>query len=182
MKGLLKILGLGLLAFIAISMAQEWRLFATAWFGLTPATPVMSEEERRGAHEAVYRTLSLMEHLYSTGGDPRFAERLPAGQAVRDEILADIAFVAGRGRVQVPDLLRLEITAVEALGPGAATVKTHEFWRIRFLRADGSGEPDPVREQYLEGRYLVVRGSRGWEVQGWEYGLDGAGNDEAAAR
>lgn len=182
MKDLLKILGLGLVAFIAIAMAQEWRLFATAWIGLEQQAPGMSDEDRRAAHEAVYRTLTLMAHLYSSGGDPRFAERIPAGPAVLDEILADVAFVSARGRVEVPDLIRLEIAAVEPLGPGAAEVTTREFWRVRFLWPDGSRESDPAREQFLEGRYLVVKGSRGWEVQGWDYVLDARDDGGAAGR
>lgn len=182
MRGLLKILGPGLVAFIAIAMAQEWRLFASAWFGWQQTAPEMSEEDRRGAHEAVYRTLAVMAHLYSTEGDERFAERIPAGRAVVDEILADVAFVTSRGRVQVPELLRLEIAAVDPLRPGAAEVSTREYWRIRFVRLDGSGRSDPTREQYLEGRYLVVRGARGWEVEGWEYRLDAIQGDEADER
>jgi hypothetical protein len=179
-KTLLKILGIGLVAFIAIAMAQEWRLFATAWFGMEAPRSELAEEDRTAAHQAVYRTLSLMEHLYSTGGDTRFADRIPAGQPVLDEILADVNYVLRNGRIQVPDLLRLEIAAVEPLGADAVEVSTREFWRIRFLWPDGSAESDAPREQFLQGRYLVVRESGGWTVQGWEYDLD-AGPEDAPA-
>ncbi|KKK98648.1 hypothetical protein LCGC14_2640660, partial [marine sediment metagenome] len=45
------------------------------------------ETERKAAADTVYEMLTLMEHFYGSGGDRRFAERMPASATVVDEMI-----------------------------------------------------------------------------------------------
>ena len=69
MKALLKILLGGFVVFMSLSIAQEWEFFSSAWFGEAAPQAPLSDDERKGAADAVHMTLSLMRHLYLSGGD-----------------------------------------------------------------------------------------------------------------
>ena len=69
-------------AFMVLAIGQEWSFFSTAWFGRAPENVELSSEDRDGAVAAVRMTLELTRHLYSSGGDPRFSERMPASEQV----------------------------------------------------------------------------------------------------
>jgi hypothetical protein len=168
LKPLLKVLLGGFVVFMGLAIAQEWAFFSSAWFGKPAAEVVLTEEERKEAADTVHLALSLMRHLYLSGGDPRFAERMPAAEGIVEEILADVRYLARNQRVQDTELMRLEVTAVDPIGEGRVTVRTRERWQVRILRAHGGGDADPLREQLVHGRYLVVRGGKGWRVEGWE--------------
>jgi len=168
LKPLLKILLGGFVVFMSLAIAQEWTLFSSAWFGKPAAELSLTDEERKEAADAVHLTLSLMRHLYLSGGDPRFAERMPAAEGIVEEILADVRYLARNQRVQDTELLRLDVTAVDPLGEGRVTVRTRERWQVRTRRAHGGGDADPLRSQVIHGRYLVVHGRKGWRVEGWE--------------
>jgi hypothetical protein len=168
LKALLKILLGGFVVFMGLAIAQEWTLFSSAWFGEPPTEASLTDDERKQAADTVHLTLSLMRHLYLSGGDPRFAERMPAADGIVEEILADVQYLARNQRVQDTELLHLDVTAVDPLGEGRVTVRTRERWQVRIRWAHGGDEADPVRSQMIHGRYLVVRGGKGWRVEGWE--------------
>ena len=78
MKNLLLILAGAFAVFMALAIVQEWEMFGAAWFGGgEEAPPPLAESERKAAADAVYMALSLMQHFYGSGGDPRYAERMP---------------------------------------------------------------------------------------------------------
>lgn len=179
MKNLLKILAGGFVLFQVLAIAQEWDYFATAWFGLVEEPEALSEEERQEAAGAVYLTLSLMRHLYASGGDPRFADRMPASQAVLAEMLSDVEYLERNRRRQDPVLEHLEVLAVDELAPGRVEVRTRERWAVRVLWAEGGTDAEPPRSQLVHGKYLVARRGEEWQVEGWD--LTGAPEPEPAA-
>jgi len=167
-KALLQILLGGFVVFMSLAIVQEWEMFSSAWFVEPELEAPMTDEERKGAADAVHLTLSMMRHLYLSAGDPRFAERMPAAAGIVEEMLADVRYLARNRRVQDIELLRLDVTAVDRLGEGRAEVRTREQWQVRSRGAHGGGETEPRRLETLHGRYLVVLGGTGWRVEGWE--------------
>jgi len=167
-KGLVKIVLAGFLGFMVLAMAQEWDVFHSAWFGGTPPDRQLATDEQKQAADVVHLMLTVMSHLYASGGDVRFAERLPAAQGVIDEMLVDIDYLARNHRLQEMTLDRLEIVSVERSGEGRLEVHTRERWQVRFLGTDGEGEVDPPLRQTAHGKYLLVKSGRGWRVEGWE--------------
>ncbi len=168
MKNLLKILACGAAAFMILAIAQEWTLFRDAWFGSQQTGPKMSESEQKEAADAIYQMLALMEHLYATAGDSRFAERMPASESVVEEMMQDIEYLRRNHRIQELLLDRLEILAIEELGKDRVEIWTQEFWNIRFLWLVGGREAEPRRPHRFNGKYLLSRGTKGWRVEGWD--------------
>jgi hypothetical protein len=167
-RGLVKILLGGFVVFMSLSIAQNWEYFSSAWFGQEPPLAPLSDEEREAAANAVERTLSMMRHIYLSGGDPRFAERIPAADGIVREILDDVSYLARNRRIQDPELLGFDVTTVDRLGNDRVEIRTRERWRVRVLWAHGGDDAEPPRVETVLGRYLVVRGGRGWRVEGWE--------------
>ncbi|MBI5509406.1 MAG: hypothetical protein HY903_11700 [Deltaproteobacteria bacterium] len=165
MKRLLAIIGMGTVAFVAVAMAQEWEVFAV-WLGRAPA-PAMSEAVRSqavgGAERAVEGWISMMRHLYGSGGDRRFSERAPASEAVLAATLFDIEYLARTHRRQVMDLIRLEKTGTLALSPKHARVATREYWVVHTLAPDGR-ELEPEKAVVAEAEYHVAEENRVWVV------------------
>jgi hypothetical protein len=167
-KNLLKILGGGFVVFMVLAIADEWAFFSASWFGGDEAPAVeLPEAKRKAAADTVHLTLNLMRHLYLSGGDPRFADRMPASDGLKEEMMADITYLSHRHLVQDPDLRRLEVVSIEALSENRLELSTRERWRFTVARADGSGEVEPPRTQWVEAVYLVVRGGAGWQVESW---------------
>ena len=168
MKAFAKILLGAFALFMVFSVAQEWDFFSSAWFGKEQKAAGMSEEDRRGASEAVGLFLRMTCHLYGTGGDPRFAERIPASPPLVEELLADIAFLRHRHRLQEPRLMRLEVLGVEPAGEDRAEVSTREYWVARTLWMDGSAEAGPTRSDIVRCTYRVFKDGAAWKVWAWE--------------
>lgn len=168
MKTLLKIVAAGFLAFMVLAIADEWAFFSDAWFGGNePPDAELPEVEQEAAADTVHLTLNLMRHLYLSGGDPRFADRMPASDGVKEEMLADIVYLGQRHLMQDSELLRLDVMSVETLAPDRLELVTRELWRFRVLRADGTGEVEPAHNRTVEAAYLVARGGSGWRVESW---------------
>lgn len=174
MKSLIKILLGGLAVFMVLAVAQEWGYFATAWFGRAEAPREASVEDREAAAETVRRTLTLMRHLYQSGGDPRFVERMPISDLLRDELMADIDYLTRNHRRQDPGLQKLEVASVTPLGAGRFEVRTREFWQIKFVSLVSDEPSDEPQWQIVHGRYLVVRDRPGWRVESWDFVEPGA--------
>lgn len=179
MKRLLQILAVAFVAFMALAVGQEWRFFTSAWFGAGEQAPrTLAEADRRAAADTVASLLSLMGHFYGSGGDPRFAERMPASTGLIDELKSDVDYVARNHRIEEPELQRLVVLSVEpsgpsgALGSGAridrAEVRTLERWRFRMRWAADGTPAEAERERTVHGRYYLVRSGAGWRVEGWQ--------------
>lgn len=178
MKRLVQTLGAALAAFLALAMAQEWSLFASAWFGDPGGREELPTAERQAATDTVHLLLSLMRHLYLSGGDPRFAERLPAADGLVEEMLEDVAYLGRNHRVEDPELRSFEVLSVEELEEGRLEVETRELWTFRVLWAVSGEEAEPARVRVVYGRYLLERRGAGWQVEGWDF-AEAAGGAEA---
>ena len=168
MSPLLKILGGGLVVFMTLAMAQEWDVFDQAWFGAPEAAPPLPEAERKSAADTVHRMLRLMEHLYGSGGDARFIERIPAAAAVLAEIQSDVEYLRKNQRRQEISLERLDVTGIEARGPDRVEIETRETWSVRIVWAGGGADAERAQVRRVYGRYRLARGQRGWQVEGWD--------------
>lgn len=169
MKSFLAILGGGLVLFIVAAMAQEWEVFASAWFREPAAATRPAETpEVREATGTVRRFLSLLSHLHGTGGDPRFAERLPATETIVGEVMADIEFARHRGQREEPELVRLEVARAAPAGEGRVEVHTKEYWVVRAYRLEGEEAVGPAASQILHGKYLVRLDGTVWRVAAWD--------------
>ena len=169
MKSLLKILLGGFVLFMILAIADEWSFFAAAWFGSEESAEIeLSEGDRGAAIESVELMLDLTRHLYMSGGDARFGERMPVSDQLLEEMRVDIDYLLSNQRLQDPQLRKLEVLEVSPLAEDRVEIRTREFWQHRFLWLDGSGEADPAEWQILFVRYLVARDASGWRVQGWE--------------
>jgi len=170
-KNLLKITLAGLALFIVAAVVQEWSYFSSAWFGASEAPETVSHDtDAEQAVGAVREALALMSHLYSSGGDPRFAERMPVTPEILDEIRSDIEYLSGNRRLQDPRLQKLELLAADPAGEGRLELSTREFWIHRTRWSDGSGESDPPRSVILYPRYRLIRENTGWRIHGWDFG------------
>ena len=179
MKGLLKIVLGAFAVFMVLSIGQEWEFFSSAWFGEDEPPVTVTEADREEASETVRQMLTLMRHFYSSGGDPRFTERMLVSDGIREEITKDVAYLRRNNRVQDPRMMRLEVVAVEAVGTDLFEVRTREFWQIHFFSAvDGEPSDEPAW-QVNRGRYLTRRGSIDWSVESWEMDFGGAAAPEA---
>ena len=167
MKTLLKIVLAGLAVFIAVAIVQEWDYFSSAWFGIAE-TPVSQDAGVEPAAGAVRQALTLMAHLYTSGGDPRFAERMPVTPEILEEIQSDIAYLERNRRRQDSRLQQFELLGGDPAGKDRLELRTREFWIHRLFWADGSGESDPPRSVILYARYRLMRENKGWRIYAWE--------------
>lgn len=168
MRALVKIVLGGFLAFMVLAVAQEWEFFSSAWFGKEERAATLSAAERDGAGQALYLYLQVSSHYYASGGDPRFADRLPASEGVVDELRDDVDYLRRNGRYQDPKLARMEIVSAEPLEGGQVELQTREWWHVRTLWIDDGRESDSPRVFKSFGRYLLEPGPAGWRVEAWE--------------
>jgi len=167
-RNLLKILIGGFIAFMALAIAQEWEFFSSAWFGRSAPAPVLSESQRQEAGQALYLFLQVSSHFYSSGGDPRFAERLPAGEGVLAELRDDVEYLDRNTRFQDPQLARLEVVAADLIDGGRIELRTREWWHVRTRWLADSTDSDPPRVFKSFGRYLLVEEESIWKIAAWE--------------
>lgn len=130
-------------------------------------------EAREGAARSGALFASLSAHLRASGGDRRFAERIPGDEAVISEILADIASVQHRGHDERAQLVKFEVLEVKPVAPGLAEVQAREFW---VTRSGASSRSDIVPV-----RYAVRRDGGSWRVADWRIDL-GAGSTAGTRR
>jgi hypothetical protein len=168
LKNLLKILFVGTAFFLVLAIVQEWQYFSAAWFGSPAVIAEPPEAERKAAADTVYELLTLMEHFYGSGGDRRFAERMPASATVVDEQIEDVQYLGRSHRVQEMSLERLEVTAVESVREEVMEIRTREFWSVRFQQATEGGGAEPQHPFLAYRKYLLSRGAGGWTVEGWD--------------
>lgn len=181
MKAFWKILLGGSFAFMALAIAQEWDFFSSAWFGKNTPAPVLSEAQKSHAADAVYGYLKMTSHLYGSGGDPRFAERIRAAAPLVAETLADVDYLRRNGRVQDPVLVKMEPLSADAVGTGVV-LKTKEFWVTRTFRVGSDQETDPPRSEIVFAKYSLEPDGKGWKVVSWDFNAPPRGVDAEAAQ
>lgn len=155
MKPFLLVLAAGLAA-LAASAVRVAR---------SPATPEALPVPARAQVEAAVRQfLSLSRHLEASGGDPRFAERLPAAPEVTDEILAGVRFARSQGRVETPELVRLDVLGAAPLRAGLVELTTREYWVVRAHALSGGADLGSPRAAVVAWHYVLARRGGGWAV------------------
>jgi hypothetical protein len=161
------VLGLGLALLAAAA--------ASAVLGERSSASWLDAAAREGAVEAARRFAALSAHLQGSGGDPRYAERLPADEPVVADALAEAEFARHAGRVEEPRLIRLEAVEVRAAGTDVAEVRAREFWVTRTA-ADGREE---LRSDVVNVAYLVRREGSGFRVASWTVEMPESGDGRA---
>ena len=169
MSTLAKIVAGGFVVFMALAVGQEWDYFRSAWFGVEPETSEISDDDLRSAVESVRGTLVMMRHLYTSGGDSRFVERMPASEAMVREMLDDIRYLHRNRRVQDPTLRSVDVREAVAIDGDHVEVHTRELWEIRTTWLDDGAPSDPPRIEVVHGLYRVLRSPSGWRVQSWDW-------------
>ena len=106
--------------------------------------------------------------LYTTGGDRRFVDRMPASEAVISEMMADVVYLDRNRRRQEMKLEKLDVVSVEQIGPESLELRTREYWRLRFVGLDGKPLANAPRREWVHGRYRVTRAANTWRVMAWD--------------
>ena len=168
MKRFLAIVAGSIVVFLAGAMIEEWEVFAQPWFTPPQEESPVSEDDQRAGVKTINLYLTLSSHLYGTGGDPRFAERIPASPDVIDETLREISYLRSHHFIEDPVLQRMDPIDVKGLGPGMLEIRTKEYWIIRryFI---GTTEVRGTRSDVVFNVYRLSRtGSNDWQVVAWE--------------
>lgn len=170
MKQLLAIVLLGTLLFLMAAIVQEWDYFSSRWFGADETAASDNRESDEVEALATVRTaLAMMAHYYSSGGDPRFAERMPVGPELLDELRVDAEYLARNRRFQESRLQKLELLSVVSAGEGRLELNTREYWVHRTFWSDSREESDPPRSGILHARYDLLLENSGWRIFGWDF-------------
>lgn len=168
MKSFLKI-GVGAaLLFIAAAMAQEWEVFSQPWFAPPGGeTSELPDETKKEVADTLLLYLKITSHLYGTGGDPRFAERIPASSILVEEAQREIAYLRHHQLIEEPTLQRMEIVSIDRAGGDLVEVKTREFWITRRY-VIGEEEPIATRSSVISNLHLLKKDGDSWVVMSWE--------------
>lgn len=166
MKAFLAIVAASALVFIALGMVEERDVFARNWFR-PPAAPQTNDARKDEVVDAVRMVRALASHLYASDGDARFAERLPASQALVDELRGDVRYVRNNGRIESPQLVRMDVRNVSVHGD-TAEVETREYWITSYAWASGGGRSDATRSDIIAARYRLAREGSKWIVTAWD--------------
>ncbi len=145
-----------------------------------PREGALTDVERKATAGAVRTFLTMSSHLRGSGGDQRFAERLPADDQVIDEMLAEIEFLRHVGRVEEARLVRADVRDVRAEAEGIASVLTKEYWITREMATRTPIQPQ-TRSDVVLARYTVRRDAGGWRVVSWQIDMDGDGSSTAGS-
>jgi hypothetical protein len=135
-----------------------------------------SEVEAREVKAAAETFMRLSAHLQGSGGDPRFAERIPASPAVVEELLAGVSFASHGGKVEEPRLVRADFGSLRRLDAEVVSLDAKEYWIVRVL-GEGGKKTLETRGDVVDVRYLVARGPAGWSVVGWDFSDGGVAEE-----
>lgn len=125
----------------------------------------VSAAERTGMEDAARLFARLSAHLKGSGGDRRFAERIPAAPEVVGDLLDETAFAASLGRIEEPHLQGVEYGKALRVAAGRAQLDAREYWVTRIH--SGSGTVLETRSDVISVRYLVEEDRGRWTVIGW---------------
>jgi hypothetical protein len=156
------VLAAGLLL-LAVAAVQARREAARA--------EVPTKEEERQAIETVHSMVTLAAHLRGSGGDPRFAERIPASPPVLEALQRELEFARHLGVVEDPELRKFEVGRVRRVRPRVVEVDTREYWVTRQVSAavrPPEAAPPAFRTDIVLTRWSVARQAGGWVVVDWQ--------------
>lgn len=154
--------------FLVGAMIQEWDVFAQPWFGGAASSATVPDKDLETGARTVREYLTLSSHLYGTGGDRRFAERIPAAENIVDEILHEIEYLKMHGIIEEPSLQRVEPLDFVPHGPGGLEIHTKEYWIVR-RHAVGHKDLLDNRSYVVFNVYRLSRsGPDAWRIVGWE--------------
>lgn len=173
MKTFLAIVAGAVVSFQLVAIAQEWDVFASAWFGATPSSVPQRQVtpgDRASAEQLLKEFHALARHLYASGADPRFGDRLPASPAVVGELLADIAYLQHSGMAQEPRLMRLELVDVKPFGAASLVASTREYWVTQLYTSPGHVRVGEPRAQVVFGAYRLDLEAGRWRIGEWDLG------------
>ena len=169
MKDLAKILAGGFVVFMILAVGQRWEYFSSSWFGGREEAVVLTAADSEAAVTAVRGFLSASSPLLASAGDERFADRLDAGEDVRDELLADAAYLRHNRLRQVSTLVRFEVRSVEWVAPQRVEVLSREYWVHRLHARDGDHQVEPPSSQIVLGTYVAGTQDGRWRVLAWDF-------------
>ncbi len=162
---------------LLVLVAGGVALAASAWRAAAePERRSIPQRDRDDAIAAVRSFVSLSSHLRGSGGDERFADRIPADPAVVAELVSEVELSRRLGLHEESRLVRADAREVRHVGPYLVEVRMKEYWVMR----SGPGGSD-VRPDVLPVRYLLRRDGGAWKVADWDLEL-GAEAQEAHAR
>jgi len=152
---------------ILVLAAGAVALAGAAWRASSEPAPTVSQRDRDGAIAAVRSFVSLSTHLRSSGGDERFADRIPADRAVVSELVTDVELGRRGGREEEESrLVRVDVRDVRPSLAFLVEVRTKEYWVTRS-RPGGAD----VRSDVLLVRYVVRRDGGAWKIADWDLEL-----------
>ena len=116
----------------------------------------------------VRQFLTILHHFQSSGGNPRFAERLPAEPSLVAEIRGSVEWE--RHLDEQTDLEPVRVEIVSATGRDAvAIVRTRELAIAHTRRRSGSPDARETKRGVVEAwEYRVVHSATGWRVADWK--------------
>lgn len=162
MKQLLLILAVSAALFMGLAILQEWDLFHPFFLGKEAAAAPVPECPPE-ARKALDQFNTLLPHLYLFGGDPRFFDRLPASERVKQAIAEDLDYLARTGIVQVMDRREFDVLDQRPLQGGAWEVRTEETWALHYESPKGERFSDD-KTWTVVWRYVLHKSVGGWEV------------------
>ncbi len=165
MKNLIKILVIGGVLFTVVCIVQDWRNFFRV--GQDSALSDDAELEAELTN-TIQQFVEIARHVYQSGGDARFAERLPASEAVIAELMNEIAYLKKNGRVQLSRLARFEVLEVERVAENRAIVRTAEDWVVYMADSRSGARFDPDHLHSVHAEYRLARRGPAWQVAQWD--------------
>jgi hypothetical protein len=151
--------------FMAMTMAQEWQVFAPLLLGQTGA----AAETRPGEVPAqledfLARFNTMLVHTYRFAGDTRFMDRLAAGDALKAEISADLDYLTRNGIVQSTRLASMKRLSGRQLAAGVYEIIREEEWHLEYLDHQGALLSERPMSYVITWRYVIKRAGDGWLV------------------
>jgi hypothetical protein len=138
-------------------------LAAAAWNAADPVREERASGAELGAAVETVRTfVTLASHLRGSGGDERFAERIPAEPGVLAELEADLELGQQLGD-QDARLVHADVKDVRPVARGLVEVRTREYWVTEGDEAE--------RANVLTVRYVLRREWSAWKVADWDLDL-----------
>ena len=141
----------------------------TAWQVSRAQPRPLLDTDRRGIEDSLRFFLSLSAHLRASGGDARYADRLPADPGVTDELVGEVRLLALGRRVESPRLVKLELIEVRPTGLDGVEARTKEYW---ITEEQGTGRRP--RSDVVPASYELRRRQGRWQVVSWDIELPGA--------
>ena len=163
MKALFLILAGAAAVFMGLAMAQEWAVFRPLFAGaarIQPGEALCPEQ----AEKTLEYFNTVLQHVYRYGGDPRFVDRLPASDRVKEEVARDLEYLAGNGVVQIMTKREFEVLGRRSLPGGACEFRTRETWALHYETPQGRRFDDKEMTWVAVWRYVIRKSVGGWEV------------------